>query len=73
MIRQACAGRLSPPAMQGGVETDTWPARPSISICDAKAGHQRRAEGQVAAWSIVRSALPPTTLPVPSFVSLVHP
>ena len=60
-----------PPEMQDGVEAGTWPARPSVY--DAEAGHRGRAEGQVATWSIVRSALPPTALPVPSFVSLVHP
>ena len=36
------------PATQGSVAAGTWPARPYIY--NAEAGHQGRAEGQVATW-----------------------
>ena len=43
--RGVCGAALLP-ATQGSVEAGTWPARPFIY----KAGHQGRAEGQVATW-----------------------
>ena len=64
--RGVCGAALLP-ATQGSMEAGTWPAWPFLY--NTEAGHQGRAEGQVATWSIVRSALPPTPLPVPSFVS----
>ena len=47
--RDVCGAALLP-AMQGDVEAGTWPARPSVY--DAKAGHQGRAEGRAATWSM---------------------
>ena len=35
------------PAVQGSMVAGTWPAR--LFVYNAKAGHQARAEGQVAA------------------------
>ena len=43
--RHVCRVALRP-AMQGGIEAGTWPAR--LFVYTAKAGHQGRAEGQVA-------------------------
>ena len=53
-------------ATQGDVGAGMWPTRPFIS----KAGHQGRAEGQVAAWLmwgqpyILRRCLPPRLVPL---------
>ena len=43
--RGVCGSDL-PLAMQGNMEAGTWPAR--LFVYNAKAGHQGRAEGQVA-------------------------
>ena len=66
-VTKTRSGSALLPAMQGGVEAGTWPARPSIY--EAKAGHQGRAEGQVATWLrwgqpyTLRRCLSPRLLP----------
>ena len=63
--RHVCGAAVLP-ATQGNVEADTWPSRPFL----CKAGHQGRAEGQVATWLmwgppyILRRCLSPRLFPL---------
>ena len=66
--RHVCGAALLP-ATQGNVEAGTWPTRPFILQ-----GRTPGASGGAGSDVVdVGSALHPTALPVPSFVSPVHP